>query len=382
MAYGLQDLVQLRQWIAKSEGLESYKQVQRQKLDALIGLCEMVTCRRQALLAYFGEHGAEPCGNCDNCLSPPETIDGTMLAQKALSAVYRTGQGFGVNYVVDVLTGKADDRVGRNGHDRLAVFGIGKDVPATEWRGLFRQLVAAGHLAADGEGYGTLQLTERARPLLRGEESFRMRKASVLEGRSRREKKPRSGSASPGVAAGDAALLAALKALRLRLATEAGVPPYVICHDRTLLELAARRPQSEAALHDISGFGDVKVRRYGAAIIATIAQHRRHPLLDNRLSASVNQTLSLHLEGRTPAEIAAARNIEENTVLGHFAEAIEAGLIEAKAVVPLDGAEIDEIHAAFERCQTLETGKLGPAHAALDGRYDYGVLRCVLAELA
>jgi len=383
MAYGLHDLVQQRQWIAQSEGSEAYKQVQRQKLDALIGLCEMVSCRRQALLAYFGEVRPKPCGNCDNCLTPPETIDGTMLAQKALSAVYRTEQRYGVGYVVDVLTGKPEERVIRNSHDRLSVFGIGQDVSGADWRALFRQLVAGGYLAGDEEGYGTLQLTERARPLLRGEEAFRMRRAPVQEARRARDKtkKERKGGAGAIVAVGDQALFDALKALRLGLASEAHVPPYVICHDKTLVELAAKRPQSEAALGDITGLGASKIKRYGAALLATISQFKRHPLLENRLSGTVNQTLALHLHGHPADKIAAERGLDENTVLGHFAEAIEAGLIEARAVVALDEAEIDEIHAAFERCQTLESGKLGPAHAALDGRYNYGVLKCLLAEL-
>ena len=185
LAYGLQDVIQLRQWIAQSEGAEAFKQVQRQKLDALIGLCEMPGCRRQALLAYFGEARPEPCGNCDNCLKPPATSDGTVLAQKALSAVYRTGQRYGVGYLVDVLQGKADEREIRNGHDRLAVFGIGKDTDAAAWRALFRQLVAAGYLTGDQEGYGTLVLTDKARPLLRGEERFLMRIAPRPEKGSR-----------------------------------------------------------------------------------------------------------------------------------------------------------------------------------------------------
>jgi ATP-dependent DNA helicase RecQ len=167
MAYGLQDMIQLRQWIGQSEGSEAFKQVQRQKLDALIGLAEMAGCRRQALLAYFGERLGEPCGNCDNCITPPETVDGTREAQMALSAVYRTGQRFGVGYVIDILQGKADERALRNGHDRLSVFGIGKDVDGATWRALFRQLAAAGFLAGDEEGHGTLRLAERARPLLR-----------------------------------------------------------------------------------------------------------------------------------------------------------------------------------------------------------------------
>jgi ATP-dependent DNA helicase RecQ len=378
LAYGLQDVMQLRQWIAQSEGSETFKQVQRQKLDALIGLSELATCRRQALLAYFGERNTPPCGNCDNCLNPPETSDGSVLAQMALSAIYRTGQRFGVSYLVDILHGKADERAIRMGHDKLSVFGIGKTTDAATWRALLRQLVASGHLAGDDEGKGTLILTEKARPVLRGEEQVLMRLIRKVEPKSKDKKGKRLSST---VAPGDQALYASLRELRLRLAGESQLPPYVICHDKTLAELAAKRPATEDELHGIIGLGASKIKRYGAAFLDVIASFNKHPLLKNRLPATVNQTLALHLAGHDAETIAKKRGIEGGTVYGHFAEAIEAGLIEARAVIPLGGAEIDEILAAFERCGTLESLKLGPAHAALEGRYDFGILKCLLAEL-
>ncbi len=382
MAYGLQDIVTQRQWLAQSEASEAHKAVQRQKLDALIGLGEMAGCRRQALLAYFGETLPEPCGNCDNCLNPPATIDATELARKALSAVYRTGQGFGVGYVTDVLTGKDDERIRRNGHDKLTLFGVGKDVGAAEWRLLFRQLVAAGHLASDEEGHGTLGLTEKARPLLRGEETFRMRRQAMAEPDKKASRTGRGASEAAGrVSSADDGLYQALKALRLRLAAEGNLPPYVICHDKTLVELAQKRPATQAQLGDIIGLGTRKIARYGAALLEVIGQFKRHPTLENRLSPTVNQTLALHLEGLDAEAIGARRGIEVSTVLGHFAEAIEAGLVEARAVVGLEEAEIDEILAAFERCGTVDSGKLGPAHSALDGQYSYGVLKCLLADV-
>jgi ATP-dependent DNA helicase RecQ len=375
MAYGVQDLVQLRQWIAQSEGSDAFKQAQRQKLDALIGLAEMPGCRRQALLAYFGERLAEPCGNCDNCIAPPETQDGTVMAQKALSAVYRTGQRFGVGYVTDTLIGKADERVIRNGHDKLSVFGVGKDVSATHWKALFRQLVANGYLTGDDEGHGTLALTDQARPILRGEAKFLMRIAREQPRKSKRASAPER-----RIAPENAALLDALKALRMRLATAAKLPPYVVAQDRTLIELAEKRPASEAALHDVIGLGASKIARYGAAFLEVIGGYKKHPLLANRLSTTVNQTLAAHLRGLDAEQIASERSIEPATVYGHFAEAIEAGLMSTADVLPLDAAERDEIEAVFERLQTRDTGKLGPAFAALDGRYDYGVLKCLLAE--
>ncbi len=381
MAYGLQDVIQLRQWIAQSEGAEAFKQVQRQKLDALIGLAEMAGCRRQALLAYFGEKESQPCGNCDNCITPPATTDGSVLAQKALSAAYRTGQRFGVTYLVDILNGKADERAIRLGHDKLAVFGVGAETEAATWRSLFRQLVASGCLTGDDEGHGTLQLTDKARPVLRGEERFMLRVAPKIERSKSKTKREGKGAASASVAQGDQNLYASLKALRTKLAHEAKLPPYVICHDKTLVELAAKRPATEDALHDITGLGASKIKRYGVALLATIASFKKHPLLENRLSATVNQTLALHLQGLDADKIATERGVEMGTVYGHFAEAIEAGLLEAKAVIALDDAETDEILAAFERCGTVDSLKLGPAHAALEGRYDYGILKCLLAEL-
>jgi len=407
MSYGLQDVIMLRQWIEQSEGGEAFKQVSRAKLDALLGLCEMAGCRRQALLSYFGEQDSEPCGNCDNCLNPAASTDGTVAAQKALSAIYRTGQRFGVTYVIDVLTGKADARIARNGHDKLPVFGIGKDWAVPDWRGLFRQLVAGGYVVVDVEGHGTLALADKARPLLRGEAKFLVRRqlAGELRKPGKAGKGRRESVVTLAVTGSDKPLYDALRALRLRLAGAANVAPYVICHDRTLAELVAKRPASPTALHEVIGFGDAKVKRYGVAFLEVIAEFAatapesfaatapptaattRAPVLAvasrrNNLSDTVNRSLALLGEGHDADAIAAERGITPSTVYGHFAEAIEAGLIEARSVLSLEEAEIDEILATFERLQTLETGKLSPAHAALDGRYDYGVLKCLLAELA
>ncbi|MGE0024835.1 MAG: DNA helicase RecQ [Hyphomicrobium sp.] len=378
LAYGMQDIIQQTQWIAQSEGSELFKRTQRQKLDALVGLCEAVTCRRQLLLAYFGEQTEKPCGNCDNCLEPPKTTDGTTLARMALSAAYRTDQRFGVGYLIDVLAGKENERAARNGHDRLSVWGIGKETDAAVWRSLFRQLTALGYLASDEEGHGTVQLTEKARPLLRGEETFMLRLAPVRE----KKGKAKASAAASKVSAADRPLYDALKALRLKLATEAKLPPYVICHDKTLAELASRRPADEEGLHGITGLGASKIKRYGTAFLEAIARFAPQPALDNRLSSTVNQTLALHLAGRAPEAIAAERSLDVSTVYTHFAEAIEAGIVASGDVIDLDPADVDEILAVFERLGTLDSGKLGPAHAALDGRFDYGILKCILAELA
>jgi ATP-dependent DNA helicase RecQ len=378
LAYGLQDLMQLRQWIEKSDGSETYKQSQRQKLSALIGLCELPSCRRQSLLAYFGERHAKPCGNCDNCISPPETTDGTVLAQKALSTVYRTGQRFGATYLVDVLMGRSNERITRSGHDKLAVFGVGKDMDESTWRGVFRQLAAAGKITGDDEGYGTLLLTDAARPLLRGEESFLVRIAPK-EVRSRSKRQSKSAIA---VSTTDRPLFEALRALRLQLASEAKLPPYIICTDVTLAELAAARPSNSAALSGITGLGTSKIARYGAALLAAIAAHKFEPVPVNGLSPDAHHTLALHRKGLDVEGIAGARRMDVDAIYGHFAEAIELGVIEARDVLELEESEVDEILSTFERLATLETGKIDTAHAALDHRFDQGVLRCLLAELS
>ncbi|MBI1650778.1 DNA helicase RecQ [Hyphomicrobium sulfonivorans] len=271
LAYGIQDLIQLRQWITQGEGSDAYKQVQRQKLAALIGLCELPSCRRQALLSYFGERQSQPCGNCDNCLEPPETTDGTVLAQKALSAAYRTGQRFGASYIIDVLMGRSNERIERAEHDKLPVFGIGQDTDETTWKGVFRQLTASGYLAGDDEGYGSLQLTEQARPLLRGEEKFAVRLPSK---ETRQKAKPKRANRSAElVNDADRALFEDLRNLRRDLAVRNKLPPYLICSDVTLAELALFRPTDDAGLADITGLGSSKIRRYGANFLAVIGKH-------------------------------------------------------------------------------------------------------------
>jgi ATP-dependent DNA helicase RecQ len=269
LAYGLGDVIQLKQMLDNSDADEQHKRLERRKLDALLGLCESTVCRRQALLAYFGESYAGPCGNCDNCLEPVDTWDGTVAAQMALSCVYRTGQRFGVGHLIDVLLGKEGERVTRFGHDRLSTFGIGKDHTAAQWSSIYRQLVAAGLLTVDME-YGALRLTDEARPVLRGEQKIDLRRdPEPRKGKGR----AKGGSKAPAsVAAGDEALWQALKAKRLELAREQGVPPYVIFHDSTLLAMAQARPRRQDELAEISGVGERKLERYGEAFLEVLRE--------------------------------------------------------------------------------------------------------------
>ncbi|MFO1322692.1 MAG: DNA helicase RecQ [Burkholderiales bacterium] len=266
MAYGLADVVQQRRLIDQSEASDEYKRVSAAKLDALLGLCETAGCRRVRLLDYFGE-ASEPCGNCDTCLAPPETFDATAHAQKALSAIYRTGQRFGAVHLIDVLRGKPGERVSRWDHDRLSVFGIGADVDEATWRIVFRQLVALGLASVDHEAYGALRLTQASRPVLKGEQSVAMRRVVARPRASRSRSRM---IAAPGDGPVDAVLLDRLRAWRLAEARAQSVPAYVILHDKTLAEIARRKPRTLAALGEISGVGAKKLERYGPAIVELV----------------------------------------------------------------------------------------------------------------
>ncbi|MFP4161753.1 MAG: DNA helicase RecQ [Ectothiorhodospira sp.] len=268
MRYGLQDVITLRQMMEASEADDVHKRVERHKLDAMLGLCEMTSCRRQALLAYFGETLEAPCGNCDNCLEPPETWDATVTAQKALSCVHRTGQRFGVNHLVDVLRGRDETRIKHFGHDRLSVFGIGADQTVEAWRGVFRQLIARGLLTVDLEGHGGLRLDPSCRPVLRGETRLLLRREVRSPSRGRGDRRT---AASALTAPADQALFEALRGCRRRLAEAQGVPPYVVFHDATLMEMARRRPSTLADLAEIPGVGERKLETFGADFLEVIA---------------------------------------------------------------------------------------------------------------
>ncbi len=270
MNYDLSDVVKLRQWIEGSGAPEEQKRIERQKLEALLGLCESTACRRQALLEYFGEALPEPCGNCDNCLQPPETYDGTEVAQKALSCVYRTGQRFGVSHLVDVLRGADNEKVRQYRHEELSTYGIGRDLEVRQWRSVFRQLVTLGHLVSDQEAYGALRLTEKARAVLRGETTLRMRRE--IEPRSVR---PARRPGATNLDRADQPLFDALREKRKQLAAAQGVPPYTVFHDRSLYEMAGRRPENLDGFAEISGVGASKLKKYGSEFLAVIAAHPR-----------------------------------------------------------------------------------------------------------
>jgi ATP-dependent DNA helicase RecQ len=269
LCYGLGDVVLLKQMIEQGEAGEERKQLERRKLDQLLGYCESMRCRRQVLLAGFGETYPEPCGNCDNCLTPAAAWDATEAARKALSCVYRTGQRFGVAHLIEVLRGGEGEKIRQFGHDRVSTYGIGADLDAKTWRGVFRQLVAMGLLAVDAEGYGGLRLTDASRAVLAGSQRVQMRRELIAKKSREREDRPRTGvSVLPEALP----LFRALRDLRARLAKEQNVPAYVIFHDSTLREIAERRPDSLPELGRIGGIGGAKLARYGEEVLEVVRE--------------------------------------------------------------------------------------------------------------
>jgi ATP-dependent DNA helicase RecQ len=266
MIYGADDASMLRHWIDDSSAPERQKQIEHQKLNALLGLCETTRCRRQILLEYFGDAG-KPCGNCDTCDTKPDSFDGTVAAQKALSCVYRTGERFGVAYISAVLLGDADGRMRRFGHDRQSTFGIGTEYTKEEWQNIFRQLVAHDLLSVDIEGHGGLRITENGKRFLKEKDTLALRPLAKRATTERLKKSVAASTLSENLTGEEQTLFDALKRLRLELAREANVPAYVIFHDKTLKELAIARPLNRAALMAVSGMGERKVERYGERVL-------------------------------------------------------------------------------------------------------------------
>lgn len=270
MIYSLGDVVAMRRMQALSEGRADFKRIQYKKLESLLGYCEAVTCRRQILLDYFGEHGSPACGNCDTCLEPVESWDGTMAAQMALSCVYRTGQRFGAAYLTDVLMGKPTERMQRFGHNRIKTFGVGSSLDLHQWRSVFRQLMATGLLAVNLAEISGFRLTDASWPILRGEKSVAFRKdfrnAKSTPKQPRKARPSHEGQLSEA----DRPLWERLRTLRLSISKEMGVPPFVIFHDRTLTEMVLLKPTNREELLDIYGIGENKAKLYGDRFLAAI----------------------------------------------------------------------------------------------------------------
>jgi ATP-dependent DNA helicase RecQ len=267
--YGLQDVVQQRRMIDESEANDTFKRVQSMKLDAMLGLCETSQCRRVRLLEYFGQ-AASPCGNCDTCLSPPVSFDGTELVQKLLSTIYRVDQRFGAMHVIEVLRGADTEKIKQWRHDQLSTFGIGADRSDMEWRAVLRQAIAMGMVEIDHESYGALKLTDAARPVLRGEQAVQLRQYQKPVRQKRQATKPK-GYVELDLSPAEQAIFERLRWWRVETARKHNVPAYVIFHDATMREIAKARPASLDDLRNISGVGERKLDTYGEELVSLIA---------------------------------------------------------------------------------------------------------------
>ncbi|MEH6824917.1 MAG: DNA helicase RecQ [Motiliproteus sp.] len=375
MVYGLQDVIFLRQMLDSSEAGELQKQIERQRLEAMLGLCEVTSCRRQALLGYFGEPDHAACGNCDTCLSPVETWDGTEAARKALSTVYRTGQRFGVSHLVDVLVGKATDKVKQYDHHSVSTFGIGKELGVQEWRSLFRQLVARGLLDVDHNSYGALRLSERSRPLLKGEQTLELRRDQG-ESRSRERKSLRVAS-HQRLNQLQQGLWEALRGVRKKLADQQDVPPFYIFHDATLMEMVEKQPATLSALAHINGVGKTKLERYGEAFLQVLGRREQEP----PQTQDRQQLVDLLQAGMTPEQAAQQLQISPKEVLQQIAAVIERDAIPLARL--LDLAETDRVQMETALLHFHDAGirDLNQVAQSLDAAFEPALLRCVRMEL-
>jgi ATP-dependent DNA helicase RecQ len=368
MTYGLTDVVMLRKMLEDSQAGEMFKRIENQRLEKLIGYCETSRCRRQLLLDYFGE-SSQPC-------------DGTVQAQKFLSTVVRTNQRFGAGHLVDILLGKMTPRVSELNHHTLTTFGIGQEMNEKQWRSVVRQLVGSGYITTDEEGYGSLKLTPKSAPVLKGQEKLEFRQDVTIKA----ERKQRAAQVElQGV---EAELFVALRSLRAEIAHEQNVPAFVIFHDSTLRQMATDKPRSLTAFAKLSGVGKQKLTSYGQVFVDVILQYapastsepeqvikRRMPIV----SDTVLGTWEMLKEGLSPEQVAVKRNLKLSTIHTHCAELVEAGELTAGEATRLSEDEMQMIVDTYEALTDEDKGRLKPLFDKFNGGYEYGILRCVLA---
>ena len=374
MAYGLQDVITLRRMLADSNANETQKRIEFNRLDAMLALCEQVHCRRQALLGYFGDKLEQPCGNCDTCLEPVETWDGTLAAQQALSCIHRTGQRFGVAYLVDVLLGKTNERISRFGHDKQSTFGIGGALEERQWHSVFRQLVARALVAVDFENFGALRLTEECRPILRSEQQLMLRKDSQVE-KTKAGKLAKATHKSKNM---NSLLWDALRDKRRELAESQNVPPYVIFHDASLMAMMESKPATLEQLSLLPGVGKRKLELYGKQFLAIIQEFKETAAT---ISDTAGESVTLFKLGFSIPKIAEQRGLQESTIYGHLAQYLEQGQLMLSDVVDLPEQEIKRIEDTIINLPDDQKNALKPVYEALEGNYNYGILRCIRAAL-
>lgn len=403
MCFGLQDIAILRSMIGSGEANDKRKRIEYSKLGSMFAFLETATCRRQALLSYFGEH-IEPCGNCDNCNTPVDTYDGTVVAQKALSNIYRTEQRFGVSYLTQVLTGSSSDRIRQFGHDQVSTFGIGVEMDQNGWKSVYRQLLASGLCSVDMDRFNALTLNERSWPILKGEQEVRLRKDPVLPKASRKKKKTRTARLAAGEILTNwetEALFDGLRDLRLSVAEKQGVPPYAIFPDKTLLELVKYRPQSREEFGCMSGVGEVKLDRFGETFLEGLKAHAdKHGRPDNLppipveraeerdrkkkkkrdFSDTAQETLDLFFQLRDVDAVAERRGLKPASIWRHLSQAAQHRKIDYKEVINLPDIEIDLIRNTLKAFKQRGIVALAPVFDALEGKYSYEIIRIVRAS--
>ncbi|GGI93033.1 DNA helicase RecQ [Halopseudomonas pertucinogena] len=374
MAYGLQDVLLLNQIMAGSEGDERHKRIERHKLDAMLALCELTSCRRQSLLAYFGENLEQPCGHCDNCIEPADTWDGSEAARMALSTIYRSGQRYGVGHLTDILLGRDNEKIRGAGHQHLSTYGIGKQLTEQEWRSVFRQLIARRLVEIDLDGFGSLRLAESCRPLLRGEESLALRKDIA-----RSATLPTRKGDKPVIAEADRELWEQLRALRKRLADAQGVPPYVVFADSTLVDMLRQRPTTMQDMGLVSGIGAHKLERYGADFLQVLLGDAGDSGAAPAHEAQEIQALAL--SGMEPEQIARQAGLPIRQVYQKLAQAISAGHIELHHAVDLPPGQLERIQDLFLNDAEDDLPSVRAVAAELDEPLEEGVLHCIRAAL-
>lgn len=408
--YGLGDLVLLRTFLRERELSEERMRVEQSKFTAMTGFLECPGCRRQALLAYFGEHLAEPCGNCDTCMDPPETFEATIEAQKALSCVYRTGQRFGATHLANVLIGKRSARVASLGHDQIKTFGVGSDRSSEEWISILRQLTAMGLAELDPAGHGGLCLNKASWEILRGEREVRLRlerrdaarqRTIRAEDAARRARAERNDFEPTTPEARD--LFESLRELRMNMARERGVPPYAVFPDATLLEMVQYRPNNLDTLHCLTGVGAVKLQAFGQNFLDALAAHEaehgrpenlpspperlirperepRESRNSGELSSTEAESLRLLRELDTIEAVAKERCLKPQTIAKHLARAIRFGRLKLEAVVELDKDALEAMEC-MRHAPKGERVMLLAIHEQFSGRIDFNVLHMLRAAV-
>ena len=376
MAYGLQDVLLLNQFLANSDGDERHKRIERHKLDAMLALCELTGCRRQSLLGYFGETLEQPCGHCDNCVEPAATWDGSEAARMALSTVYRSGQRYGVGHLTDILLGRDNEKIRSAGHQHLSTYGIGKQLSEQEWRSVFRQLIARGLVEIDLDGFGGLRLSETCRPLLRGEESLALRKDIA-----RTASLPTRKGDKPVIAEADRELWEQLRALRKRLAEAQGVPPYVVFADSTLVDMLRQRPATLQDMSLVSGIGAHKLERYGADFLQVMLADGDPVAAAAPVVHEAQEVQALALAGMEPQHIAQQTRMPIKQVYQKLAQAISTGQLELHHAVDLPPGQLERIQDLFLNDAEDDLPGVRAVAQELDEPVEEGVLHCIRAAL-